>query len=103
MSESTVAIVGSGIAGSLIAHLLTDSGYDVEVFEKGPDYPYPHSPQFKEQVHYLYDNPAYQVPPDLKNHTCSRGYQGDLETERHHGRGRLVHEVGSPHDPHDPR
>jgi choline dehydrogenase-like flavoprotein len=82
MSESTVAIVGSGIAGSLIAHLLTDSGYDVEVFEKGPDYPYPHSPQFKEQVHYLYDNPAYQVPPDLKNHTRSRGYLGDLETER---------------------
>lgn len=82
MTESTVAIVGSGIAGSLIAYLLADSGYDVEVFEKGPDYPYPHSPQFREQVRYLYDNPAYQVPPDLKNHTCSRGYRGDLEMER---------------------
>src|SRR4030042_537852 len=51
MSESTVAIVGSGIVGSLIAYLLTDLGYDVHVFEKGPDYPYPHRPQFDERVH----------------------------------------------------
>jgi choline dehydrogenase-like flavoprotein len=82
MSESTVAIVGSGIVGSLIAHVLTDFGYDVDVFEKGPDYPYPHRPQFEEQVRYLHDNPAYRLASDLKNHTQSRGYLADLERER---------------------
>jgi glucose dehydrogenase len=71
MSESTVAIVGSGIAGTAMAYLLTRKGYDVVIFEKGPAYPYPHYPQFRERIHYLYENPAYLLPPDLKNLTFS--------------------------------
>jgi choline dehydrogenase-like flavoprotein len=82
MSESTVAIVGSGIAGSIMAYLLTDFGIDVDVFEKGPDYPYPHEPQCAEQVLYLYDNPVYRLRADLKNHTHSGRYRHDVERER---------------------
>jgi glycine/D-amino acid oxidase-like deaminating enzyme len=36
MRESTVAIIGSGIAGTTVAYLLTQQGYDVTIFEKGP-------------------------------------------------------------------
>lgn len=83
MTESTVAVVGSGIVGATIAYLLTARGFDVEVFEKGPEFPYPHTAQFREQVFYRYDNPAYQLSADLKNHTLSGQYSGDLESERY--------------------
>jgi len=82
MSESTVAIVGSGVAGSILAYLLTDFGVDVDVFEKGPDYPYPHELQCAEQVLYLHDNPAYRLGPDLKGHTHSGPYRWNIEKER---------------------
>jgi glucose dehydrogenase len=82
MSESTVAIVGSGIVGTTIAYYLAAKGYDVEVFEKGPEYAYPHGPQFREKILYLYDNPAYQLPKDLQNLTSSGGYQYDPNDER---------------------
>ncbi len=82
MSESTVAIVGSGIVGTTLAYLLTRNGYDVAVFEKGPDYPYPHGTQFREQILYGYDNPAYSLPSEVKHHTFSGTYGGDLEDER---------------------
>jgi len=78
MSQSTVAIVGSGIVGTTIAYLLTKKGYDVDVFEKGPDYPYPHTAQFREQVLYLHENPAYISPTDLKHLTLSGDYQRNL-------------------------
>ena len=83
MSESTITIVGSGIVGATLAYLLTKQGYQVTVFEKGPVYPYPHVPQFQEQVHFGYDNPAYRLPVDLKNHTLSGAYSGELEVERY--------------------
>jgi choline dehydrogenase-like flavoprotein len=83
MSESTVAIVGSGIVGASIANTLTSQGYDVEIFEKGPEYPYPHSKQFAEKILYLYENPTYELPKDLKDLTLSGDYRRNLNNERH--------------------
>ena len=60
MTESTVAIVGSGIVGTTMAYHLANKGFDVEIFEKGPEYPYPHGRQFREKILYLYDNPSYR-------------------------------------------
>lgn len=87
MSESTVAIVGSGIAGTTIAYLLSQKGYDIDIFEKGPEYPYPHLPQFREQILNLYDNPAYRLPNDLQNLILSGNYPGNPDEERYLGEG----------------
>jgi glucose dehydrogenase len=78
-----VAIVGSGIAGALIAYLLTARGHRVEMFERGPAYPYPHTPQFQDRFLHRYDNPAYRLPADLQGMTASGAYRGDLDRERH--------------------
>jgi choline dehydrogenase-like flavoprotein len=78
MTQSSVAIVGSGIVGATIAYLLTQKGFDVDIFEKGPEYPYPHEPQFQEEIVYAYENPAYASPPDLKNLTLTGDYTSDL-------------------------
>jgi choline dehydrogenase-like flavoprotein len=78
-----VAIIGSGIAGTAIAYLLTARGHRVEIFERGPDYPYPHAPQFRDRFLHRYDNPAYQLPPDLQGLTTSGTYRGDINQERH--------------------
>ena len=82
MTESTVAIVGAGIVGTTIAYHLANKGIDVEIFEKGPDYPYPHERQFREKILYLYDNPAYRLPQDLQYLTLSGDYRRDLNSER---------------------
>lgn len=82
MSSSTVAVVGSGIAGASIAYTLAQRGYDVVVFEKGPEYPYPHSQQFVEQIHYLYDNPKFHSPADIERITVSGSYPYSLNDER---------------------
>lgn len=75
MSESAVAIVGSGIVGTAIAHALAERGRDVVVFEKGPEFPYPHAEQFRDQVLYLYhDNPRFTLAKDLKHVTLSGDY-----------------------------
>jgi choline dehydrogenase-like flavoprotein len=87
MSEGTVAIVGSGIAGTTIAYLLTRKGYDVDIFEKGPYYPYPHLPQFRDRILHLYENPAYRLPNDLQNLTLSGNYPADPDGERYLGVG----------------
>jgi 2-polyprenyl-6-methoxyphenol hydroxylase-like FAD-dependent oxidoreductase len=55
MTESTVAIVGSGIVGTTMAYHLANQGFTAEIFEKGPEYPYPHGRQFREKIHYMYD------------------------------------------------
>ncbi len=82
MSNSSVAIVGSGIVGTTIAYLLCQKGYDVTIFEKGPEYPYPHATPFRERTRYHFENPAYRLPPDLQNHTYSGDYQLNLDGER---------------------
>ncbi|MBP0001950.1 MAG: GMC family oxidoreductase [Cyanobacteria bacterium SID2] len=81
MTEGAVAIVGSGIVGSALAYLLTQKGHEVEVFERGPEYPYPHEPQFREEVFYLYQNPKYLAPKDLKNLVVSGEYIHDLNED----------------------
>ncbi len=82
MTESTVAIVGSGIAATTVAWLLTRRGVDVQIFEKGPAYPYPYRSQFEERVLYRYENPAYRLPEDLKDLTQSGTYAYPLNDER---------------------
>lgn len=61
-NESTVAIVGAGIVGTTIAYLLTQRGYDVTIFEKGPDYPYPHAEQFQATINL--DRTRQDIPFD---------------------------------------
>lgn len=82
MTESTVAIVGSGIAASTVAWSLARRGVDVQIFEKGPAYPYPYRSQFEERVLYRYENPAYQLPEALKGLTQSGTYAYPLNDER---------------------
>jgi choline dehydrogenase-like flavoprotein len=82
MRESTVAIVGSGIAAATMSYVLTQQGYDVTLFEKGPEYPYPHSLQFRERILYRYENEAYTLPRDLKAVSLSGEYQDDVNAER---------------------
>jgi choline dehydrogenase-like flavoprotein len=77
-----VAIVGSGIVGTTIAHLLVERGHTVDVFEKGPEVPYPHAPQYAERVLYLWDNPARRLPPDLRRVTSSGNYGYDVGAEQ---------------------
>jgi len=83
MTGKTVAIVGSGIVGTAIAYLLATRGHRVEVFEKGPEYPYPHTPQFEDRFRHGYENPAYQLPSGLQGLTLAGAYHRDLDGERH--------------------
>jgi choline dehydrogenase-like flavoprotein len=63
----SVAIVGSGIAGATLAYLLTKRGHAVTMFEAGPEYPYPHSTQYADEVLHKWRNPAYVLPADLQH------------------------------------
>jgi choline dehydrogenase-like flavoprotein len=82
VSESTVAIIGSGVAAAAIASVLSARGVDVQIFEKGPSYPYPYRRQFEERVLYRYDNPAYRPPAGLQGLTQSGSYAYPLNEER---------------------
>lgn len=82
MSESKIAIVGSGIVGVTAAYWLTRQGHDVVIFEKGAAYPYPHTPQWMDNHLHYYDNPAYHIDASLKSYT-SDGIGFDLERERY--------------------
>jgi choline dehydrogenase-like flavoprotein len=81
--KPTLAIVGSGIVGASIAHALSRRGYRVDIFEKGPEYPYPHTTQFRERIQFLYDNPVYELAKDLDSVTLSGDYVWDPDRERH--------------------
>jgi choline dehydrogenase-like flavoprotein len=76
-----VAIVGSGIVGTTIAHLLVAKGHRVDIFEKGLEYPYPHSAQYAERALYLYNSPARRLPADVRRVTSSGDYGFDLNEE----------------------
>jgi choline dehydrogenase-like flavoprotein len=78
-----VTIVGSGITGAAIAYLLTARGHRVEMFERGPAYPYPHTVQFQDRFLHRYENPAYGLPADLQGLTLSGMYRGNVNGERH--------------------
>ncbi len=104
MSTRNVAIVGSGIVGTALAYLLTRRGHEVDVFEKGPEYPYPHAAPFRDRQIHLYSNPAYRMPDDLQQLTLSGDYTGNLNRERFLGVGGTATQWGAvtlrmtPHD-----
>ena len=78
---SRVAIVGSGVVGSNLALDLARLGHEVTVFEKGPDYPYPHERQFAEMIRYHYDNPRWSVPREMRLYRMTGQYARDLTDE----------------------
>jgi choline dehydrogenase-like flavoprotein len=80
MATQTVAIVGSGIAGTTIAYYLTQRGYDVHIFEKGPEYPYPHSSQYQAHIN-LDRNHDKDLPSDLRRITISGDIPYNPEAE----------------------
>ena len=82
MSIRTAAIVGSGIVGTAIAYQLARHGFLVDVFEKGPEYPYPHAKPFTERTVYLHEDPDYRLPRDLRNLTYSGNYASNPDLER---------------------
>ncbi len=78
---SRVAIVGSGAVGANLALDLATLGHDVTVFEKGPDYPYPHTEPFLERVRYNVDDPRWAIGEDLKRIDMTGDYRTDLTDE----------------------
>ena len=83
-----VAIVGSGIVGTTLAWHLVKAGHRVDIFENGPDIPYPHAPQFANEV--LFSNqfadPARDIPAALPAGVRGLAQSGDygfrLDEER---------------------
>ena len=82
MPVPTAAVVGSGVAATAVVQTLISRGWHVSVFEKGPDYAYPHTRQFRELVHYRYSDPRHTVSADLNTVTQSGDYRGRLTGER---------------------
>lgn len=82
MTAKRIAIIGSGIVGSAMAHEFARRGHQVTVFEKGPAYSYPHSQQWQQNHVYFHPGDSHDVPADLKHYT-SDGISFDLETERY--------------------
>ena len=81
--KPTLAIVGSGIVGAAVAYTLSRRGYRVDLFEKGPEYPYPHAKQFSERIQFMYENPIYEAPKDIDRVTVSGDYAWLPDMERH--------------------
>ena len=83
-----VAIVGAGITGTTLAWHLVKAGCQVDIFENGPEVPYPHALQFEAEVLYAnqYAPPTPSFPPplplDIKNISQAGDYGGDLQQER---------------------
>lgn len=83
MATKRVAIVGSGMAGAAFAYDLTRRGFEVDLFEKGPHYPYPHESQFWEiDVMQRPPSPELSAAADLKDHTFNGTWTSSLENER---------------------
>lgn len=83
MSYRSVAIAGSGIAATLVAKVLSERGFLVTLFEKGPDYAYPHAMQLQERHLYFPENPpSHEADDDLKNLTLSGTYSQNPDRER---------------------
>lgn len=62
-----IAIVGAGIVGTTLAWHLVRAGHRVDLFENGADIPYPHAPQFANEVLYAnqFAGPALAIPEPL--------------------------------------
>jgi choline dehydrogenase-like flavoprotein len=74
--------VGSGVVGAALADALTARGQRVTIFEKGPDIPYPHAPQFERTQVYGVEGPQVSADLDLVRMTQSGDYLRDLTSER---------------------
>lgn len=83
-----VAIIGSGIVGTALAYHLAEAGCQVDIFENGPETPYPHTPQYEVEV--LYANPyappaefvPTKLPPDIKGIVQAGDYGRAIDDER---------------------
>jgi len=75
MKKPDVAIVGSGIAGTTIAFLLTQWGRTVAMFEAGPRYEYPHRPQYEDEIMHLYRDPRHVIARDLRRLVVTGNYK----------------------------
>jgi choline dehydrogenase-like flavoprotein len=88
MSDTRIAIIGSGIVGIAIAHQLTSRGYHVDIYEKGRLYPYPTAQLWDAMTNQRLPESAViareglELPADLKHHSHS-GRQTDIETSRY--------------------
>jgi glucose dehydrogenase len=82
MASINIAIIGSGIAATAIAHRLVSRGHTVTIFEKGPEYPYPHTAQFQKQVIYGADDIESQLPRDLDYVQVTGEYRRSVMGER---------------------
>lgn len=74
------AIVGSGIAGTLVAARLVERGWEVDLFERGPAYPYPHQEPYEERVIHRSPRPIYERPADVEM-TQSGDYPRRIDRE----------------------
>lgn len=79
--RAPVAVVGSGVVGTAVALALARRGIRVELFERGPAYPYPHRPQFEERVVRRSPAPLYRDPPGLTGVTQSGDYPVPVDAE----------------------
>lgn len=82
--RGSVAVVGSGLVGTAVAWTLARRGVPVDVFEKGPAYPYPHREAFEARVLYRSPVPLYPpLSPDVQRILQSGDYpnrvQGELD------------------------
>jgi glucose dehydrogenase len=82
MSDPAVAIVGSGVVGTTIAYMLTQQGHAVDIFEKGPLYPYPHAQQWREVYSLGFSDPAYGAASDLNNISIGSDLPFNLRARR---------------------
>lgn len=84
----SIAIIGSGIVGTTLAYHLVRAGHRVHVFENGPEIPYPHTPQFENEVLYAnrFSAAARAIPsplPDgIRGMSQSGDYPGSIDEER---------------------
>lgn len=81
MSVRRVAIVGSGMIGSILAHELAAAGCSVDVFERGEPYPYPHGPRFRDVIVHDWNDPALQPSRAVAHLTQAGSYTADLAAE----------------------
>ncbi len=87
MSAPRIAIVGAGIVAAAFADTFTRHGHEVVIFERGPDLPYPHQPQFEASVMHGIDDERFRAAHDLRKLTQSGDYVRDLTAERVMGVG----------------
>lgn len=81
MTAPRAAVVGSGMMGATLAWALTRRGWVVDVFEKGPDYPYPHAAPFEASILNDAAETTRRIAPDLGGLVSTGSYGRDLAAE----------------------